>query len=154
MEEKEPVAEVAIAVRSFNCRNDRMNRDLFDALKGDEHPYISFRLDGVRILNDTLENGAALLEAEGTIWVAGVGRSIRTRVVGDRLANGYLRATGSLDLSMSDFNIEPPTAMLGLVRVSDRITVQFEITAEPDSNSISEASPRRTNWTPRAGGGE
>lgn len=127
----EPVAQVEIPVEAFDCRNGRMNRDLFDALKGEQHPYISYRLDGVRVLDRKLDNGAALLEAEGTIWVAGVARSVRTRVVGDRLANGYLRATGSLDLSMSDFNIDPPTAMLGLVKVRDGITVRFELTAEP-----------------------
>lgn len=136
--------KVEIPVEAFDCRNDRMNKDLFDALKGDEHPFIAYRLEDVRVVDEALENGAALLEAEGTIWVAGVGRSIRTRVVGDRLANGYLRAAGTLDLSMSDFNIEPPSAVLGLVRVHEEITVRFEITAAPDMSLSDEESGSRT----------
>lgn len=126
--------EVEIPVQAFDCENRRMSRDLFEALKGERHPAIRYRLDGVRIVDENPENGAALLEAEGTLWVAGTGRSIRTRVMGDRLANGYLRATGALDFSMSDFGIDPPTAMLGLVRVRDDVTVRFEITATHDSN--------------------
>lgn len=132
--------ELEIPVRSFDCKNDRMSRDLFEALKGEQHPAISFQLEVVRVVGEELESGATLLEAEGTLRVAGQGRSIRTRVMGDRLANGYLRATGNLNFYMSDFDIDPPTALLGMVRVRDEVTVRFELTALSDVGITEEAS--------------
>lgn len=74
-------------------------------------------------------SGSIELEVAGTITVAGVARNVRTRVVGDRLADGHFRAAGAITLSMSEFDIDPPTALLGLVRTRDRINVRFDLVA-------------------------
>lgn len=42
-----------------------------------------------------------------------------------------MHAQGTLPIQMTDFNVEPPTAMLGLIRARDKITVHFDITAVP-----------------------
>lgn len=144
--------ELEIPVRSFDCKNGRMSKDLFEALKGEQHPAISFQLDVVRVVDDEeFESGATLLEAEGTLWVAGQGRSIRTRAMGDRLANGYLRATGNLNFNMSDFDIDPPTALLGMVRVRDEVTVRFELTAFSDVDITEDAADTSLHTAPLLG---
>lgn len=144
-------SELEIPVRSFDCKNGRMSKDLFEALKGEQHPAISFQLDVVRVFDEEFESGATLLEAEGTLWVAGQGRNIRTRAMGDRLANGYLRATGSLNFNMSDFDIDPPTALLGVVRVRDEVTVRFELTAFSDVDITEDAAGTSRHTAPLLG---
>jgi hypothetical protein len=52
-------------------------------------------------------------------------------VQGQQRADGTYQATGSLPLLMSDFGIDPPTAMFGLIKVHDQITVRFKLIATP-----------------------
>jgi len=56
---------------------------------------------------------------------------VRLTLQGRRLESGRMHAQGTLPIQMTDFNVEPPTAMLGLIRVRDEITVHFDITAVP-----------------------
>ncbi len=43
-------------------------------------------------------------------------------------ANGELKIIGSKQLTMTDFGMEPPTAMMGAIKVGNEISVTFEIT--------------------------
>lgn len=121
-------ALLEITVRSFDCGNARMNSDLFDALKADVHPTIHFKMESADVVGYR-PSGSVELDVVGIITVAGVTRSVQTRVVGDRLATGQLRAAGAILVSMRDFSIEPPTALLGLVRTRNDITVRFDLVA-------------------------
>jgi hypothetical protein len=42
-------------------------------------------------------------------------------------ADGSIAVRGSVPLFMSDFGIEPPTAMLGMLKTADQVTVKFEL---------------------------
>jgi len=53
-------------------------------------------------------------------------RSGRTLPLVASTRNGELWVTGSLDLLMTDFGIEPPTAMLGTIKTDAKVTVRFE----------------------------
>jgi polyisoprenoid-binding protein YceI len=41
--------------------------------------------------------------------------------------NKRIDVSGEINLSMSDFNIVPPTAILGTLKTGDRITVSFTL---------------------------
>ena len=41
--------------------------------------------------------------------------------------DGSIALTGSLSLLMTDFGVEPPTAMLGMMKTADQVTVKFEL---------------------------
>ena len=131
-ESSDAEALLAVTVRSFDCGNSRMNSDLFEALKADIHPTIHFKMERANVVGYR-PSGSVELDVAGIITVAGVARSVQTRVVGDRLANGQFRAAGAILVSMRDFNIEPPTALLGLVRTRNDITVRFDLVAAPST---------------------
>jgi hypothetical protein len=63
------------------------------------------------------------------LTIAGTERLVSLTVQGQQRANGAYQATGSLPLLMSDFGIDPPTAMLGLIKAHDEITVRFKLIA-------------------------
>jgi hypothetical protein len=44
------------------------------------------------------------------------------------LPNGELQLTVSKKLKMTDFKMEPPTAMMGTIKVGDEVTVIFDVT--------------------------
>src|SRR5690625_433605 len=70
-----------------------------------------------------------LLEVEGVLTVAGTSRTITFHAEGAVLDEKRVRVRGHKEILMTDYNIEPPTALLGVVRAQDELTVYFDIQA-------------------------
>jgi len=119
-------AEVAIPVSEFDCGKARMNRDLHEALKAEDHPLIRFRLTDLMPAEDA---GNRKFRVRGMMDIAGESRSVQLDLDGERLSDNTWRATGGVALRMSDFGIDPPTALLGLIQAHDDISVRFDLRA-------------------------
>ncbi len=127
--------ELKIPVRSFECGRSRMNRDLYNALRSEEYLYIEFEFSNARNIT---ENGdvpnSYILEISGILTVAGTSREINFKADGYILENGRLRAVGKKAIMMTDYDVEPPTGLLGLVRAENELTVHFDLYASPGNN--------------------
>lgn len=119
---------VGIKVDGFECGRSRMNKDLKEALNSDEFPEITFTLKNATALTipENIEDGFEL-EVEGSLTVAGVTREIKFQSQGYYMDDGRIRAIGNKSIKMSDFNVEPPTALLGLVKAEDELNVRFDL---------------------------
>lgn len=125
------VAEIQVPVRQFDCGKSRMNDDFYEALKAEAHPQILFDLTAADLTSQATDEGRYLLSVTGRLLIAGTVRPATLRVQGQQQLDGSYRATGSLPLLMSDFSIDPPTALLGLIKAHDAITVHFDLIAIP-----------------------
>jgi hypothetical protein len=127
---------VHVPVRQLDCGLPAMNRDLRESLKADRQPTIDFRLDHTEVLATPEQNdGLYLLRAHGWLSLAGSEQKVSVILEGERTEDGRLRGWGSKDLRMSEFGIKPPSALFGLVRAHDDITVRFNFVAEPKSTA-------------------
>ena len=116
-----------IPVAGIECGNGTMNGKLRDALSADKHPFIEYRLDSA----EKLAGEGVKLKAHGTLTVAGNTRKVAFPVEAALDPDGSVIALGSIPLLMSEVGVEPPSAMLGLLKTADRITLKFEIRAVP-----------------------
>ncbi|GIV61444.1 MAG: hypothetical protein KatS3mg044_0310 [Rhodothermaceae bacterium] len=123
------VARLVVPVREFDCGKDRMNADLYRALKAEDYPEIVFELDAASVA--AAEDHRYGLVVDGRLRIAGVENAITLTVQAERRADGRYRATGGYPLRMSDYGIDPPRALLGLIRVDDQIVVHFDLVAAP-----------------------
>ncbi|MFU8812324.1 MAG: YceI family protein [Balneolaceae bacterium] len=122
--------DVSILVKGFECGRSRMNRDLQDALLADEHPDIHFRyLSTVDAIYHSQRDLYQLL-ISGELTVAGTTRIIMFSAFGRLHDNQLVQLEGQTDILMTDYGIDPPSAMLGLVQVRDELTVHFNLFAE------------------------
>jgi hypothetical protein len=121
---------VEINVDSFDCGRSRMNRDLRNALKSDQFPDITFLFESAELLG-VPEDGEGSLEIEvsGKLTVAGETRDITFITKAYYLNDKQVRAVGNTTVRMSDFNVEPPTALMGMIRADEELTVHFDLTA-------------------------
>lgn len=124
-------AEVRVPVAAFRCDNRQMTNDFREALRGERYPEIRFRVHRARIVGPPDAAGWARAEAEGSLVVAGQERAVTLPVDGRMLPGGKIRVRGEHPLRMTDFGITPPTALMGLVRAHDRLTVRFDLVAVP-----------------------
>jgi polyisoprenoid-binding protein YceI len=119
--------EVEIIVNGFDCGKRKMNNDMKDALKADQYPTIKFVFKSAEPGSDESLNHYVI---HGDLTVAGETREISFIAEGDLSENGEMRARGSKKIFMTDYNIEPPTGLFGLIKADDELTVHFDLTAK------------------------
>ncbi|MCB0662690.1 MAG: YceI family protein [Saprospiraceae bacterium] len=115
---------VEIPVKSLKSeKGSIMDGKTYDALKAKEHGKIYFTLSNV---NSITKSGAGYnVKASGNLKIAGYSRSVTMTVFVKVLSNGDLEITGSKDLKMTDYKVDPPTAMFGALTTGDDVTVKF-----------------------------
>ncbi len=101
-----------------------MDNKMFKALKGKEHPSITFKLKSIGSMEKTSSGFKS--KVYGYLTVAGTTKVIGFDVVGTELANGNYEVKGSEKLKMTSYNVDPPTAMMGAMTTGDDITIKFQ----------------------------
>jgi polyisoprenoid-binding protein YceI len=119
---------VTIMTSAIDCDNGTMNRKLRDALEADAHPQITFDASGFEAAVPG-DDGWFDLRTSGTLTVAGSERLVDITARGKRVEDGRFRFTGSTNLLMTDFGIDPPTAVFGTLKTGDEVTVRFDVVA-------------------------
>lgn len=123
--------EVIIPVKGLDCGKRQMNRDMYKTLKADDFPEIQFELIDAYIVGDApVEGNSYLIRVEGELTVAGETRHIAFEALGEMGATNKYKIRGKKDILMTDFGLEPPTALLGLVKARDELIVHFELLAQ------------------------
>jgi hypothetical protein len=120
-----------IPIRSLNCGNRMMNRDLFAVLKADQYPNIVIEplsFDIPQLPTDT--HTWVELTAKTRVSLAGVTKAIVLPVKICRLSDERWKIRSYKTLCMHDFGIDPPTAMAGLIKVRDEIDIHFDLVVE------------------------
>src|SRR5690606_14172577 len=97
----------------------------YKALKTKKHPEISFTLNSVKSIEKKADH--YLVEAGGILSIAGENRpvSLQAKAYPDMKKT---RISGSKTFNMTDFKIDPPTALLGTIKTGDEITVRYNYT--------------------------
>jgi len=120
--------EVKVPVKELHCNHGGMDGNLYKALKADQTPEISYilaTLDAVAGAKDEVT-----LKTTGTLTIAGKANPLTMDVEATRLADGRIRATGMVPVKMTDFGIQPPTAIFGRLKCGDEVKVSFELNVE------------------------
>lgn len=121
-----PSLQVRIPVKGIKSTKGRiMDNKTYDALKADDHPAILFKLNKMT-LKDTNE-----LLAIGELKVAGQTKSVEFPVKYAIHSSGQIEFTGAYALKMTDYKMDPPTALMGSIKTGDEVTVRFACVLEP-----------------------
>jgi hypothetical protein len=106
---------VTIPVSGLDCDNGTMNGKMRDALGTSP---IRFTLSSARV--GSANGGRFGVELDGQLSIHGTSRAQRVTAQGQPLGGGRYRFTGSVPVTMSQFGVQPPTAMMGTLRTGDR----------------------------------
>lgn len=121
-----PALQLSIPVTSIKSEKGKvMDNKTHGALLSDKYPNITFKLQAINSI-DTNGNEAKI-KATGLLTIAGASKTVQLTVKGLNEGNGTFRFTGSKALKMTDFGIDPPTALLGTLKTGDDITVAFNL---------------------------
>lgn len=118
------------SIKSIGVEGDAMNKKIYETLKTGRYPAISFMTTSA-LKSIPADGKEYFIEATGILTVAGVSKVVRIHSVISTVKPERITAEGNVLLKMSDFDIDPPTTLFGLLRVKDDISIHFKISLLP-----------------------
>ncbi len=115
---------LAVTVNGIDCDNGTMNGKVRDALGSSP---IRYTLTSATSGAPTSE-GWFTIRTTGQLTIAGATQPVQMDVKGKAIDGGRFRFTGQHALKMTDFGVDPPTALLGTLKTGDQVTVHFDAT--------------------------
>jgi hypothetical protein len=115
--------QMTIPIRNFDCGAKQISTDFWKTLKYEAHPQldINFRsLQTLTIRNNSFVNGIV------DISLAGITAryTIRYRVT---VIENSILLNGTHPVTFSDFNLVAPEKLKGLIKVKERLNVEFNL---------------------------
>jgi hypothetical protein len=120
---------VSFPIQQLNCGKSAINRDMKNTLNADKHPYIVYKLDTNRLIRSNPNGEFPLMEIEtmGGLTISGLERIEQINITGQFIGDWKFRVKGVHSIQMSDYNLTPPSPMMGLIKVHDELKVHFDV---------------------------
>ena len=104
---------------------DGMDKNAYKSLKSEEYPLISYSLEQVNGVQN--KDGVFMVDATGNVTV--ITNSLQVNdLVACVISDADVVCKGEVELQMTSFAIDPPTALVGSIKSGDDITVSYELT--------------------------
>lgn len=113
-----------VPVKSLKSGKSKLDKTAYEALKADQHPQVRFYMNDATISD--AGKGTYQVKGTGTLTIAGVSRELN--VEANCRQNGEnLSCTGTQQLNMTDFNIEPPSFMFGAMQTGEIVDINYNL---------------------------
>jgi len=119
---------VEIPVHSIKSGEKGMDNKTYEAFNDKKYPTISFQL--IEVTSLQIKGDDINATVTGNLTMAGSTKRISFKTSGKNTKPGAYEFKGSIALKMTDYKMKPPTAMLGVMKVGDAITLQYDINVE------------------------
>lgn len=119
---------VEIPVHSIKSGESGMDNKTYEAFNDKKYPTITFKL--VEVTSLQIKGDDIDATVTGNLTMAGATRRISFKTSGKNTKPGAYEFKGSIALKMTDFKMKPPTAMLGVMKVGDAVTLKYDISVE------------------------
>ena len=113
--------DISLKIDSFNCGKRGINKDFRKTLKSDVHPNIE-----IELLSIVSPNGVPTLANVATT-LGGVTKEYTIELRDYKFQNNLVIVSGTNKINMTDFGISPPTALFGMIKVKDQISIDFTL---------------------------
>jgi len=117
---------VKVPVKSIKSGKGLMDSKTYDAFESDKNPLITFQMTDATSFKLTGKDVEAIVN--GNITMAGNTKKISIKSTGKVLADGSFQFKGSVPLKLSEFKMKSPTAMMGMLKTGDAVTINFDVT--------------------------
>ena len=116
---------IKMQVNSIKSDNAVMEKKTYAALKERQFPEITFTLAAPAL---SIRDGSSgtVFTVKGNLTIAGITRTVDMQVKIQMSAHEKLSFTGSQKINMTDYGVEPPTALFGMLKTGDTITLDFK----------------------------
>ncbi|PRX52229.1 YceI family protein [Salegentibacter salegens] len=118
--------QVSIPAESLESGKGGMDKNAYKALNTKKYKTIEFKLDEVKKIES---NGSNSYKVNGmaTLKISGVSKQVPVEFTA-KLNGNKLEINGEESLNMTNYKIDPPTAMFGTITTGEELTIKFKST--------------------------
>ena len=117
---------INLNVKSFDCHNAIMTHDLRKTLKQDQYPVLHISFLTLNKLPD-LATKPEPVTGWVFIEIAGVRKRFEVNYQISQDGQKIIHLLGTRDVNFSDFNLVPPRKLGGMIKTSDKLSVDFHL---------------------------
>lgn len=114
-----------VPAESLKSEHSGMDKNTYKALNTSKYNNISFAASSVTV-KPTGGTGY-LLTARGKLTISGVTKDVVLTANGTMNTDKSISYTGSYKLNMTDYNVEPPSIMMGAIKTGEFVTVKYDL---------------------------
>ena len=111
--------EFSVVAEEINSGKGGMDKRIDNALKVNKHKNITF------VLTDITDIKSSTLVASGELTIAGVTKNVQMEVEYQLQPDGTITFNGKQNIDMTEFDVDPPTAMFGTIKAGEMVDVEF-----------------------------
>jgi polyisoprenoid-binding protein YceI len=121
--------QMSIPVKSLESGKKGLDNKVYEALKANKSPKIEFQF------RDANQITPGKITVNGKMTIAGKSKDVQ--LTSDyKVENGNVIVNGSHSMKMTEFDVDPPTAMLGTVRAGDQIQIEYNLVFTNATNNL------------------
>ena len=125
---------VGLEAASFDCGMPIMTNDFGKTIKSKEYPFIFIEFISFE-RGANYQSSGEKFKGKIKISLGGVTRAFDVDCTIEAKDSGMIHLQGGRDFTFSDFNLEAPSKMMGMVKVSDALKVNFHLVLLLDGNA-------------------
>jgi len=114
-------SKISFIAETLKSGKRGMDKNAYKALKTDEYPNIEFTLSEC-----SMESATKGL-ATGKLIIAGFTRDVTFKIEVEKSGSDFI-LKGSTDFLLTDFQIDPPKALMGTIKTGNAVTIEFNST--------------------------
>ena len=127
-----------VNVEDIKSEHSLMDKKTYEALKREAFPQIK-----ARVVKAEQSQNSGIVHVELTI--AGKTKTVTEAVQLTDLGNGKVEVKGVLKMKMSEYDVEPPVALMGTIKTADEIKVEFNLVYNKEEQLFGEANKNKNN---------
>jgi polyisoprenoid-binding protein YceI len=113
----------SLAVQDLKSGEKGLDKNAYKALKTDQYKDILYTLTSAKVSPE--KDKRYLISTKGKLSIAGVTNDVSMDVYCVVNEDNSITCTGSDKLKMTDYQVKPPSFMLGAMKTGDAITLDF-----------------------------
>jgi len=112
-----------VPVKSLKSEHSSMDNNTYKALKSDKNPNITYTASTAHLTRIDAETFKAT--TTGTLTIAGTTNNVELSSNVKVNPDKTITVTGSKKIKMTDYKVDPPTAVMGTIKTGNDITISF-----------------------------
>jgi len=115
----------SLNAKSLKSEHESMDNRTYKSMKADQYPKVIYKLTAAVIA--PLQKNKYSIKATGDLTIAGVTQSITMTVSATVNPDNTITCSGAENIKLTDYKIDPPSFMLGAMKVKNDLTIQFNL---------------------------
>lgn len=114
---------IVLEVEGLKSGKGGMDKNTYKALNLKKYTTIEFQFLNTEEVSE-LKNGSYTFKTKGNLKISGVTKMISLEFILHKNDN-EVKLVGEKTIKMTDFNVDPPKALLGTIKTGNEVTIKF-----------------------------